>query len=195
MAFDNDALIRLVKSAADGDDNAFSELVKIFEKTIYNMAMQSLHNREDALDLSQDVFLKLWRALPSFRGECSVASFVMKIAKNTMLDILRRRSTRQTLSLSVDNDDGESEEYEIPDPAIDSNPAAAYERQEQIKAVRQAIAELGDEHREMILMRDIQGLSYEEIGEILELEAGTVKSRLFRARAALKKILEKRNFF
>ena len=195
MAFDNDALVRLVKSAAEGDDNAFSEIVKTFEKPIYNMAMQTLRHREDALDLSQDVFLKLWRSLPSFRGECSVASFVMKIAKNTMLDRLRQKSTRQTLSLSQDNDDGEVEEYEIPDPNVDSNPAAAYERQEQINAVRQAIAELNAEHREMILMRDIQGLSYDEIGEILELEAGTVKGRLFRARAALKKILEKRNFF
>jgi len=195
VAFDNDALVRLVKSAAEGNDDAFSEIVKIFEKPIYNMAMQTLRHREDALDLSQEVFLKLWRSLPSFRGECSVASFVMKIAKNTMLDLLRRKSTRQTLSLSVDNDDGETEEYDLPDPSPDSNPAVAYERQEQIKAVRQAIAELSEEHREMILMRDIQGLSYDEIGEILELEAGTVKSRLFRARASLKKILEKRNFF
>lgn len=195
MAFDNDALARLVKSASEGDDNAFSEIVKIFEKPIYNMAMQTLRHREDALDLSQDVFLKLWHSLPSFRGECSVASFVMKIAKNTILDRLRQKGSRQTFSLSRDSDDGENEEYDIPDTDIDSNPAAAYERQEQIKAVRQAISELSDEHREMILMRDIQGLSYEEIGEILELEAGTVKSRLFRARSALKKILEKRNFF
>ena len=91
MAFDNDALARLVKSASEGDDNAFSEIVKIFEKPIYNMAMQTLRHREDALDLSQDVFLKLWRSLPSFRGECSVASFVMKIAKNTLLDRLRQK--------------------------------------------------------------------------------------------------------
>ena len=195
MAFDNDALVRLVRSAAEGCDDAFSEIVKTFEKPIYNMAMQTLRHREDALDLSQDVFLKLWRSLPSFRGECSVATFVMKIAKNTILDRLRQKASGQTLSLSHDNDDGESEEYDLPDPDIDSNPAAAYERQEKIKAVRQAISELSDEHREMILMRDIQGLSYEEIGEILALESGTVKSRLFRARGALKKILEKRNFF
>ena len=99
------------------------------------MAMQTLRHREDALDLSQDVFLKLWRSLPSFRGECSVATFVMKIAKNTILDRLRQKASGQTLSLSHDNDDGESEEYDLPDPDIDSNPAAAYERQEKIKAV------------------------------------------------------------
>jgi len=195
MAFDNDALALLARSAAEGNDDAFSEIVKIFEKPIYNMAMQTLHNREDALDLSQDVFLKLWRSLPNFRGECSVTSFIMKIAKNTVLDCLRRKSTRQTVSLNTENDEGEIEEYDVPDPSPDSNPADAYERSEKIRMVRQAIAELNDEHREMILMRDIQGFSYEQIGEILALEEGTVKSRLFRARAALKKILQNRNFF
>lgn len=195
MVFDNDALATLAKEAAEGNDDAFSEIVRIFEKPIYNMAMQTLCNREDALDLSQDVFMKLWRSLPSFRGECSLTSFVMKIAKNTMLDNLRRKSTRRTVSLSTENEVGESEEYDIPDPSPNSNPAEAYERSEKIQMVREAIAELNDEHREVVLMRDIQGFSYEQIGEILSLEAGTVKSRLFRARAALKKILEKRNFF
>lgn len=195
MAFDNDALAALAKAAAEGNDDAFSEIVRIFEKPIYNMAMQTLRNREDALDLSQDVFLKLWRALPSFRGECSVASFVMKIAKNTMLDELRRKNTRQTISTTTENEDGEPEEYDIPDPSPDSNPPEAFDRSERIRIVREAIAELNDEHREVVLMRDIQGFSYEQIGEILSLEAGTVKSRLFRARNALKKILEKRNFF
>ena len=195
MAFDNDALSVLLKAAVEGDDNAFSEIVKIFEKPIYNMAFQALHNREDALDLSQDVFLKLWRSMSSFRGECSVASFITKIAKNTILDRLRYKSTRNTISLTTEDPDGDTEETDIPDNSVDSNPAAAYERQEQINMVRKAISELSDEHREVILMRDIQGLSYEEIGEILSLEHGTVKSRLFRARNALKKILEKRNFF
>ena len=157
MAFNNDALSVLLKAAVEGDDNAFSEIVKIFEKPIYNMAFQALHNREDALDLSQDVFLKLWRSMSSFRGECSVTSFIMKIAKNTILDRLRYKSTRNTISLTTEDPDGETEETDIPDNSIDSNPAAAYERQEQINLVRQAISELSDEHREVILMRDIQG--------------------------------------
>ena len=90
------ALDKIVKSASNGDEMAFSQIVKIFQNEIYNMSMYITQNREDALDASQEVFIKLWRSLPGFRGECSIKSYIMKLTKNTSLDIVRKRSRNQS---------------------------------------------------------------------------------------------------
>jgi RNA polymerase sigma-70 factor (ECF subfamily) len=195
MLPDNQILADLMKQAAGGDETAFSEIVRYFEKTVYNIAMQAVKNRDDALDVSQDVFLKLWRTLGSYRGECSVSSWVIKIARNTALDLIRRRTSHPTDSLSVEDEDGETTERDIPSSGGEDDPVAAYERQERINIVRAAIDSLSEEHKEIILLRDINGLSYTEIAEILGIEEGTVKSRLNRARNSLKEILLKRNIF
>jgi RNA polymerase sigma-70 factor (ECF subfamily) len=195
MPQDNEILAALMKQAAEGSESAFSELVKHFEKTVYNIAMQAVRNREDALDISQEVFLKLWRTSGSYRGECSVSSWVIKIARNTALDLLRRRSSHLTDSLTVEDEDGDTAERDIPVSGGDDDPVSSYERKERINIVRKAIGDLGDEHKEIILLRDISGLSYAEIAEILGIEEGTVKSRLFRARNSLKEILQRRNIF
>lgn len=199
MLPDNETLVALMKRAAAGSEAAFSDIVRYFEKTVYNLSMQAVRNREDALDVSQEVFLKLWRTAGSYRGECSVNSWIIRITRNTSLDLLRRRSARPTESLTLRADDGcgergeEGAEREIPSGGVEEDPVASYERRERIEAVRCAISELGEEHREIIVLRDIEGMSYAEIGEALGLEAGTVKSRLYRARNTLKEILQKRN--
>ncbi len=195
MPQDNEILAALMKQAAQGSESAFSDLVKHFEKTVYNIAMQAVRNREDALDISQEVFIKLWRTSGSYRGECSVSSWVIKIARNTTLDLLRRHTSHQTDSLTVEDEDGDTAERDIPVSGGDDDPVSSYERKERISIVRTAIGDLGDEHKEIILLRDISGLSYAEIAQILGIEEGTVKSRLFRARNSLKEILQKRNIF
>lgn len=196
MLPDNETLTGLLRSAARGCESSFSDLVRHFERPVYNMAMQVLSNREDALDASQEVFIKLWRSCSTYRGECSVASWIIRIARNTSLDFLRRRGIRQTDSLTVedsDEDGGRRSERDIPVAGGDDDPVAVYERKERIEEVRRAISELGDEHREIIVLRDINGMSYSEISQTLGIEEGTVKSRLNRARNSLKEILEKRN--
>lgn len=195
MAVDNEILLGLMKKAASGNDAAFEKLVKHFEKPVYNLAMQTVRNREDALDVAQDVFLKLWRTRGSFRGDCSVSTWVMRIAKNTVLDLLRRRTAHASESLTYEDGEGESAERDIPDCDTASDPAASYERKERIAEVRRSMLMLSEEHREIIVLRDMEGFSYSEISAMLGIEEGTVKSRLSRARNSLKEILEKRNIF
>lgn len=189
------ALDKIVKSASNGDEMAFSQIVKIFQNEIYNMAMYITQNREDALDASQEVFIKLWRSLPGFRGECSIKSYIMKLTKNTSLDIVRKQSRNQSTSLTVENEKGDEVEIDIADDSEDSNPEKSYLRQEKIQKVRDAIGKLDIDQRQIIIMRDINGMSYCEIADTLGINEGTVKSRLNRARSELKKILLEGNYF
>lgn len=189
------ALDRIIKLAASGNERAFEQLVSIYEGTVYNMAMYMTKNHDDALDVSQEVFVKLWQSLPSFRGECSMKSYIMKLTRNAALDLERKRSRRQSRSLTVENDRGEEVEMDIPDTSVESNPEEAYLRAERIQKVREGIMKLDDEQRQMIVMRDMNGMSYADIAKALEMNEGTVKSRLNRARSALKKILTDGNYF
>ena len=189
------AIERLVQMSAEGNEKSFSQLVSIYEDSVFNMAMYITKNREDALDVSQEVFLKLWRTLESFRGECSIKSYLMKLTKNTALDLKRRNSYRQTVSLTMENDEGELSQLDIADTSEDANPQEAYLRRERIEKVRRAISELDEEHRQVIVMREMNGMSYREISDALGINEGTVKSRINRARSALKKILTDGNIF
>ncbi len=186
---------KLIKLAVNGNEQAFSEIVLMYQDAVYNMAMYISKNSEDAFDISQEVFLKLWQTLPAFRGESKLKTYLLQLTKNAAYDFIRKNSSKSALSLTVENNDGEEVQYDIADPSPDSNPAEAYLREEKIKAVRRAIQSLGDEHRDVIIMRDIEGMSYSDIARILHISEGTVKSRLNRGRHLLKKILENGNFF
>ena len=190
-----DADLVLVKQASRGDSYAFGELVKKYEKMVYNLAYQYSGNREDAFDISQEVFIKAWKSLASFRGDCSFSSWIYKITKNTYIDLSMKESRREHLSLNVTDDDGEEKELHIVDTDESISPEAVTEKNERARALHTAIASLGDEHREMIVLREFEGYSYDEIAEITGLELGTVKSRINRARGQIKKFLEERNFF
>ena len=119
----------------------------------------------------------------------------MRIARNTVIDMIRHRNSHPTDSLTVEDDDGEESQREIADTDTASNPATDYARREQIEEIRRAIDKLPPDHREIIILRDINGLSYTEIADATGLDPGTVKSRLSRAREKLKEFLKARNFF
>lgn len=195
--YDTPELTALFLRAQKGDENAFAMLVDRYEKLVYNLAYQYTENAEDAADVSQDAFLKLWRSLPSFRQESSLSTWVFRITQNCALDALRKRNVRRTVSLTVEEDDGEEQgrEMDLADPNPDHDPAARSERKERTAAVREAISALHADHREILVLRDMQGYSYAEIGEMLGLEPGTVKSRINRARMQVKEFLQSRNFF
>lgn len=195
MLPDNQILAELMRRAASGEDAAFESLVRHFEGMVYSFALQSLRRREDAEDATQEVFLKLWRTLGTWRDEASVKTYIMRIARNTVIDMIRRRNSHPTDSLTVEDDDGEESQLDIADTDTSSNPAADYARREQIEEVRRAIDKLPTDHREIIILRDINGLSYAEIAETTGLDPGTVRSRLSRARNNLKEFLKTRNFF
>ena len=189
------ALERIVKLAISGNERAFEQLVSIYESAVYNAAIYITKNHDDALDVSQEVFVKLWQSLPTFRGECSIKSYLMKLTKNASLDLMRRRTRRQTDSLTVENDKGDEVEREIADDSIEANPEKAYLRAERVQKVREGIMKLDEDQRQLIIMRDMEGMSYAEIADALGIGEGTVKSRLNRARSALKKILIDGNYF
>ena len=179
----------LILAAAGGDRNAFGELVRIYEKLVYNTIRVKVRSEEDALDISQEVFIKIWRALPNWRGECRFSTWIYKVSINCCYDHLRKVPGRKTESLWSTDDDGEEREIDIADETVEASPEKSLDRNETITAVRAAIAKLSDEQREIVVLRDIDGHTYEEIAEMLDLEIGTVKSRLNRARANLREML------
>ena len=169
----------VIQSILDGDVNAFETLVKEYEKNVYNLALRMTGNSEDAADMSQEAFIKAYNSLSSFRGDSKFSVWLYRIVSNVCLDYLRSRTRKPTVSLSTENDDGEEVELDIADES--QSPELLLDRSLTRDAVRRGLAALPPDHREILLLREIQGLSYEEIAAALGLEAGTVKSRIFRA--------------
>ena len=189
----NEAELVLIRRTAEGDEAAFTQITEKYEKLVYNMARFYIKNPDDALDISQEVFLRLWRTAAQFRGECSLSSWIYRLTKNICADFSRKKKIRETVPLSATDTDGEELALEIPD--YDMIPENEILRREIVSAVRSAITQLGDDYREIIILRDIKAYSYEEISEILLIPVNTVKSRLSRARQSLKKILSDGNKF
>ena len=170
----------VIQAVLDGDVNAYEALVKEYEKNVYNLALRMTGNSEDAADMAQEAFIKAYNSLTAFRGDSKFSVWLYRIVSNVCLDFLRSRSRKQTVSLSTENDDGEEVELDIADET--HSPEQLLDRSLTRDAVRRGLAALPPDHREILLLREIQGLSYEEIADVLGLEAGTVKSRIFRAR-------------
>ena len=184
------------KNAAKGDIASFEKLVRKYEKFVCTTVYSVVRNYDDALDVSQEVFLKLYHNIGSFKGESSFSSWLYRIAKNSALDFLRKqKNIRQNVSLVTESSDGEEVQLEIADTSEKSSPESSILKKEQKEILYSALDDLSDEHREIIILRDIEGYAYEQITEILKLEHGTVKSRLFRARENLRKILLEKNYF
>jgi len=161
------------------------------------MALRSTGGSEhDAADLSQEIYIKVWRALPSFRGESSFTTWLYRIAQNAATDHARKAARNRTVSLTLENDENEEEsgkEMEI--AGSDRDPEEAALESEKSTFMEKALNMLSPEHKAVITLRYIEGYSCNEISEILAIDQGTVKSRLFRAREKLKILLEKGNYF
>ena len=177
----------IIKQVLEGDVNAFEGLVKEYEKNVYNLARRMTGDPEDAADMAQDAFIKAYSSLSSFRGDSKFSVWLFRIVSNLCLDFLRSRKRRPTVSLSVENDEGEDMEFEIADES--QSPETLLEQKLTREAVRRGLDSLPPEQRQILLLREIQGLSYEEIAQVLALESGTVKSRIFRARKRLSAFL------
>ena len=174
---------QIVRQVLEGDVNAFEDLVTEHEKGVYAIAQRMTGNAEDAADMTQETFIKAYNSLSSFRGDSKFSVWLYRIATNVCLDFLRSRSRKPTVSLSMEDDDGEETQMDIADES--QSPEQLLERGLTRDAVRRGLKSLSPEYRQILLLREIQGLSYEEIAEALTLEVGTVKSRIFRARKRL----------
>ena len=178
----------LVKRAQRGDESAFAQLMRENETRIYNLTLRMTGNEQDALDLAQEAFFNAWKGLKFFKGDSSFSTWVYRLASNACIDHLRRKKRRQDISDPMPVVDEEDDRPpDIPDERY--APEQVLERKQLRQAVAEGLKQLSDEHRQVLIMRELDGLSYQEIGQVLGLEAGTVKSRIARARLALRKIL------
>ena len=173
---------QLVARLRRGDLRAFEELVIAYQHRVFGVALRMLGNRAEAEEIAQETFLRAHRALPEFRGEARLGTWLYAIASRLCLNRLATPERRLARA-----DDAALAEA----PGHEPDAATALERSELEAAVRDAIAALPDERRIVVVLRDLEGLSYEEIAQVLELEPGTVRSRLHRARMDLKAKLER----
>ncbi len=178
----------LVAMSKAGDLKAFEELVCCYERKIYTIAYRMMGNYEDANDLAQEAFLRAFQSINTFRGESSFSTWLCRIVTNVCRDELRKRYRISIESLDKEVSFGDWEiKKQI--PASDPGPAEIYEQRELQLELQELIATLAPEFRLTLVLREIQGLTYEEIAEQLECSLGTVKSRISRARNYLKEKL------
>lgn len=176
----------LVLRAKRGDQDAFEQLVLDNQNRIYSLALRLMGNREEAADLAQEAFLKAWQGLPTFQGESSFSTWLYRLTSNVCIDALRRNRRRQAVAETVSLDDDDSW---IEPADWEGDPQRLLERAELSRAVERGLEALPDHFRQVLVLRELSGLSYQEIGTAMELDLGTVKSRIARARVALRKIL------
>ena len=178
--------LRTVARAKQGDADAFALLVQTYETSVYRLALRMCGNAHDAEEVAQEAFMAAWKGLPSFRGESKFSSWLYQLTTNAAIDFLRREKRHRAATPIEDE----------PEPASPDTPQQALEESEVRRALQQALDSLTPEHREIFLLRQMRQLSYEEIGRLLDLEPGTVKSRLSRAKKQLRQILtQKGNLF
>lgn len=183
----------VIERCKAGDENAFRTIVLTYQKRVFNTALRMMGNREEAKELSQEVFLSVLESIRELREGAKFESWLMQITLNHCRNrwkYLKRRQYFKTDSLHdpIETEDGEMERQV---QAPDGNPEIQIEKKMIQQFVRKGLLRLKEEQREMIVLRDLEGYSYEEIGTFLSLPEGTVKSRLHRARMDLKEILER----
>ena len=183
----NDDDRRLIADCLGGNRDAFGELVTRYQGRLYNAAIRLVDNAEDAADVVQDAFLNAFVSLSSFKGDAEFFTWLYRIAFNTAISLKRKK--RPTVSLEAGRAGG-GDGIDPDDPSEYIRPGAALERTEEERQLHAAMARLSHEHREALVLKDIEGLKYEEMAEILGVPVGTVRSRLHRARTELRDLLE-----
>jgi RNA polymerase sigma-70 factor (ECF subfamily) len=173
----------LIKRAQDGDIDAFEDLIRAYEKKIYSIAYNMMNSREDAQDVTQETVLKIFRSLSMFNGKSTFSAWIYKVTTNTCLDELRKRK-HTLLSIEKMSEDG----VQFRDDAYTSEELLTQKLLGQ--RISAEIDTLSPDYKLMIVLRDVQGMSYQQIAEITGISIGTVKSRINRARRQLREKLE-----
>ena len=164
----------LVEKAKNGDSSAFEKLYDLYATKVYNTALRMTRNAEDALDLSQEIFIRVYKSLPFFKGDSSFSTWLYSIASNACIDFTRKETKKKH--------DSVDEALQLPDV---KTPESELEKRQLREDIANAISSLPPNLREVIVLREINGLSYAEIADALDIEEGTVKSRISRAREKL----------
>ena len=177
----------LVELARRGDRDAFGALVDRHQDRAFNLAYQMVRNRDDALDIAQDAFARAFASLPGFKGEASFTTWLHRIVVNLAIDSLRRR--QRSGETAYDDTQAVSEEQRS-EPSAPDDPAAVLEAKQVRALIVAGIAQLPPTQRAVLILREIEGLSYEEISRTVGCNIGTVMSRLFYARRRLQQALK-----
>ncbi|MBR3640474.1 MAG: RNA polymerase sigma factor [Oscillibacter sp.] len=170
-----------INAAKNGDGEAFTQLVALYEKKVFSQALWVCGDRRLAEDAAQEAFLSAWQGLPFFRGESAFSTWLYRLTANACNDLLRKEGRQRAASLDELGETVASDGADAPQEQA--------ERSEKRECVRRALARLSAEHREILILREMQELRYDEIARVLSLDAGTVKSRIHRARQALRELL------
>jgi RNA polymerase sigma-70 factor (ECF subfamily) len=180
--------VQLVAASQSGDMRAFEELVARHRDKIYARAFSMMRNEEDAIDLSQEAWVKAWQRLKQFQGDSSFATWMTRIVINLCLDQLRRH--KRTRAESIEQLDEELGGVERQMPVIASNPTEGLERAELRKRIDKAMTQLSYEHRTVLILHEFEEMEYKQIAKVMNCSIGTVMSRLFYARRRLASLLQ-----
>jgi len=181
----------LVERAKAGEKAAFGVLVERYQKRIYAVAFGMLHNRDDALDVVQDAFVKVHKHIGAFQGNASFYTWLYRITANLCIDVRRKRGRRGEVEFeeSVGRDEGLATGIDVAPRHAEANPVQNLGRRELAGEIDRALETLSENHRLILLLREVEGLSYEELARVLKISKGTVMSRLFHARRNMQKTL------
>lgn len=174
-----------VDAARSGDQDAFAELVRLYEKRVFALTVRMCRNPEDAAEAAQEAFLSAWQGLPFFRGESSFSTWLYRLASNACVDLMRREGRRR--AAAGPSLDDESLDLDVADTL--PTPEKAAENRELREEIEAGLRALSPEHRQVLILREIHQLRYDEIAQTLDLDVGTVKSRINRGRKQLRNFL------
>ncbi len=186
----NDDDRRLIAACLLGNRDAFGELVSRYQSRLYNAALRLVDTPEDAADVVQDAFLNAFQSLRSFKGDAEFFTWMYRIAFNVAITLKRKKKPTVSLNALEPGRNGSPKGHEPIDGSEYVKPNAALERTEEEQLLHAALARLSGEHRDVLVMKDIDGLKYEEIADVLKVPIGTIRSRLHRARFELRELLE-----
>ena len=180
----------LILQCRAGDQAAFRELVKRYQQKAYGIALSMLRNADDAMDVTQEAFIKVHRYLDNFKGSSSFYTWLYRITVNLCIDHIRKNKKAQTVEYEDAMDHDEAQGGELLPSTMDMDPARNLDRRELRELIDRALERLSPTHRAVILMREVEGLSYREMAEVMEVSMGTIMSRLFHARRRMQTALQ-----
>ncbi len=178
--------INLIKKCVDGDLKSFDQLISRYERNAFAMALRYLGNYDDASDVTQEALIKVYKNISKFRFEASFTTWLYRIVINTAKDFLKKKNREKVVSI-------DDTQKEFKDENKDQNPQEHTERQEVKSEVHRALEKISENYRMVIVLKDIQGFTYDQISEMLEIPIGTVRSRISRGRVELKKEILRSN--
>lgn len=184
--------LTLVKRVRNGDQRAFKLLVERYQRKVYAVALGMLKDKEEAMDVSQEAFVKVYKYLDHFKGDSSFYTWLYRITVNICIDLIRKRAGAGGEAVEFDETmpmDVSQANIGALGSRLGTNPQKSALRRELAEKIQEALAAVPEKHRAILLLREIEGMSYEDLSRTLDIPKGTVMSRLFHARAKVQKIL------